>query len=179
LLVDPTGKRALVLGAGGSARAVIWALKGAGALVEVWNRTAAKPEALAEEFGVSVWESGYGPQATGDASIPAKSGDFELLVNCTTIGLREAGSPAAMQQPPLPQLKPLPLDADSVSEEHVVVDLVYGTYPTPLIRLATERGARVVDGLDVLVRQGAASLRLWTGAEPPLATMGIAARSWS
>jgi shikimate dehydrogenase len=51
------------------------------------------------------------------------------------------------------------------------VDLVYGDVPTPLARWAEERGARLVDGLEVLVRQGARSLALWTGREAPVDVM--------
>ena len=57
-----------------------------------------------------------------------------------------------------------------------MVDLVYGPSPTPLTEAARSRGAQVVDGLEVLVHQGAASLRIWTGLDPPLETMREAAR---
>lgn len=162
LPVDVAGERAVVLGAGGSARAVVWALKRAGAEVEIWNRTEAKAEALADEFGVAV--------RTGGGTLGAT--DYRALVNCTTIGLAEAKDP----DPDPACLKALPVDADSFGESNVVVDLVYGPHPTPLARLANERGAKVVDGLEVLVHQGAASLRIWTGKEPPIETMRRAAR---
>ena len=60
-------------------------------------------------------------------------------------------------------------------ERQVVVDLVYGSYETALASCARERGARVIDGLEVLVHQGAASLRIWTGLDPPIETMRKAA----
>lgn len=84
-----------------------------------------------------------------------RPGEAELLVNATTVGLRGDDSLAGL---PLVQAR-------------VVVDLVYGEAPTPIARWAEERGARLVDGLEVLVRQGARSLALWTAAEPPLETM--------
>lgn len=149
--------RALVLGAGGSARASAWGLRNAGAEVEIWNRTPAKAEALAAELGVGVTES------------PA---EFDLLVNATTLGLGQAS-----ERPPQPaDIAAFPLDAESIGARHVVVDLVYGRYETALVATARERGARIVDGLEVLVCQGAASLRIWTGAEPSLETMRRAAR---
>src|SRR4051812_9369998 len=77
------GRRALVLGAGGSARAAIWALREAGAVVSIWNRTASKAEALATEFGVALTEP---------------SADFDLLINATTIGLEQAN-----ERPPVPE----------------------------------------------------------------------------
>lgn len=152
----PAGKRALVLGAGGSARAMVWALREGGADVSVWNRSPERARRLAEAFDVSVG-----------------SGDFDVLVNCTTVGLAQASL-----RPPTPaDLKPLPLDADAISERQIVVDLVYGPHDTALLALARNRGAHVVDGLEVLVRQGAASLRIWTGLDPPLDAMRKAARA--
>lgn len=158
------GKRALVLGAGGSARAAIWALAEAGAEVSVWNRTAAKAAALASELGAAHLDR--------DAGEPLAPGGFDLLVNATTVGLEQAGA----REPAPGDLDALPLDPDSIGPWHVVVDLVYGAHETALARLARERGARLVDGLDVLVAQGAASLRIWTGLEPPIETMRAAVR---
>ena len=79
----------------------------------------------------------------------------ELLVNATSVGLRPEDS-----------LKDIPL-----VEAEIVVDLVYGAEPTALCRWAASRGARVVDGLEVLVRQGARSLERWTGRQAPLDAM--------
>ena len=81
--------------------------------------------------------------------------DAELLVNATSVGLRPDDS-----------LEGLPL-----VDARVVVDLVYGRERTPVARWGDERGARVVDGLEVLVSQGARSLAIWTGREPPLEAM--------
>ena len=83
----------------------------------------------------------------------------ELLVNATSVGLRSQD-----------RLEDLPL-----VDAAIVVDLVYGAEPTPLSRWAATRGARVVDGLEVLVRQGARSLERWTGRKAPLDTMRAAA----
>jgi shikimate dehydrogenase len=151
----PEGKRALVLGAGGSARAVVWALVTHGATVAIWNRTAAKAEELAAEFGAS----------TADPNA-----DYDLIVNATTVGMgASSGDPAT--------LKSLPVDPDALGETHQLVDLAYGAVETELVRAARARGARVVDGLEVLVRQGAASLRIWTGLDPPIEAMRRATRS--
>ena len=137
---DAPPATALVLGAGGAARAAAWALADAGARVTVWNRTGENARRLASELGVEAAE---------------RPADAELLVNATTVGLRPDDSLAG-----------LPL-----VDARVVVDLVYGEVPTPIARWAEERGARLVDGLEVLVRQGARSLSVWTGMEPPVDAM--------
>ena len=161
----PGGRRALVLGAGGSARAAAWALGNAGASVSIWNRTAARAEALAAELGVAHERGGAGGE-------PLPLADYDLLVNCTTVGLGAAGTATT----PSADLSPLPLRADSLQATQIVMDLAYGSSATPLIAAASSRGARVVDGLEVLVQQGAASLRIWTGLDAPLETMRRAAR---
>ena len=159
----PAGKEALVLGAGGSARAVVWALVRAGASVAIWNRTPERGEALAAELGARAL-------GTGLEEHQLAMHDFDLIVNCTTVGMGgAAGRPGGF--------KSLPIDADSLSENHQLVDLAYGSAETELASVARARGATVIDGLEVLVRQGAASLRIWTGIEPPIETMRRAARS--
>jgi shikimate dehydrogenase len=159
LPASPAGMRALVMGAGGSARAAVWALKSEGAEVHVWNRTQAKAEALAEEFGVL-------RAADGEA--------YELVLNATTVGMTPEGQP--LEESGFGNLKALPIAADGLHAGQVVVDLVYGNTETELVHAARAAGAAVADGLDVLVLQGAASLRLWTGEEPPLDVMRAAVR---
>lgn len=171
LPVPAEGKRALVLGAGGSARAAVWALGDAGASVSVANRTHAKAAALAGELGASAVEA---------AEVDLES--FDIVLNATTIGMDQANSPPGAEvgadpDRALADLKALGVDADAVNARQIVVDLVYGAVETPLAAAARSRGAEVVDGLEVLVRQGAESLRLWTGMDPPLDTMRDAARA--
>lgn len=160
----PAGERALVLGAGGSARAAVWALREAGAEVHVWNRTPERAAALAAAFGVT------------HAAEP--EGAYGLLVNATTVGMDAASRRGGGPEGPgaaRAALKGLPVGADAIPAE-VVLDLAYGNTDTPLVALARAQGATVVDGLEVLVRQGAESLRIWTGSEPPLDVMRQAAR---
>ena len=159
---SPAGLRALVLGAGGSARAVVWALTEGGADVSIWNRTQARARALADEISGSVLEAGAEPIAL-DA--------YDLVVNTTVVGMAQASGL------PGPALKELPVDADSLEARHLVVDLAYGAAETELVRIAKQRGAEAVDGLEVLVHQGAASLRIWTGQDPPIEAMRRAARA--
>ena len=150
--LDVAGRRAVVLGAGGSARAVVHALHGGGADVQVWNRTPARAHALVAHLG------GRAVEALERA---------DLLVNCTAAGLRN----------PEATFKHLPLEADEVGQFAFVVDLVYsGTRDTALISAAKDRGSATVDGLEVLVHQGALSLEGWTGRTAPIAVMRDAAR---
>src|SRR3954451_5647634 len=154
---SPSGARALVLGAGGSARAVVWALVDAGADVSIWNRTAAKARGLARELGGSSTE-------TPDVA------DFDLLVNATTVGMGASTQEST-------DLKSLPIDADALGERHQLVDLAYGAVDTELVRAAKARGARVVDGLEVLFRRGPPSPRIWTALHPPIEVMSLAVRA--
>ena len=146
------GKRALVLGAGGAARAAVWALAREGAKVAVWNRTALRAEHLCEELG-------------GAATDAPDQGNFELIVNTTAAGLR--GEDPFVE---------LPLEAAAFRPGQTVVDLVYGERPSRLLAAAETAGARVVDGIEILVRQGALSLQIWTEREPSLEAMRSAAR---
>jgi shikimate dehydrogenase len=151
----PAHPSALVLGAGGSARAAVWALREAGAReVSVWNRTPERAFALAAELGVRA------------VSAPVAA---ELLVNCTSVGLeRSASEPEGLNQ--------LGLTFDQVGEYSYVADMVYRSDPTPLLAAAREHGARTLDGLEILVAQGALSFELWTGREAPRDVMRRAVR---
>lgn len=151
------GRPALVLGAGGAARAAAWALADAGAAVRVWSRTPRRTEALAADLQVRPLES-----EASRGSLPV--GHFEILVNATPVGLQAPDQEGD-------DLKALHLDADSLTGQHLVVDLAYGAEETELVRVARRAGATAVDGRDILVRQGAVSLQIWTGREPPLKTM--------
>jgi shikimate dehydrogenase len=148
------GKRALVLGAGGSARAAVWALREAGAAeVAIWNRTGSRAASLARELDARA------------VSAPERA---ELLVNCTAVGLAPA---------PGEELGQLGLTPTLIGQFETVVDLVYRDGATELLVAAHAQGARTLDGLEVLVAQGALSLELWTGREAPLQAMRQAARA--
>jgi shikimate dehydrogenase len=151
LPISARGLTALVLGAGGSARAAVWALLAAGARVEVFNRTPARAHALCADLGARV------AQAPGRA---------DLLINCTSIGL-EGGD----------LLKELGWSADHVEGYQCVVDFVYAQTETQLIRAARAHSVPVVDGLELLVRQGALSFEQFTGRPAPVDVMRAAARA--
>jgi shikimate dehydrogenase len=159
------GRRALVLGAGGAARAAVWALLSAGADVAVHNRTRERAAELVADLGGRVLD----PEGE---LIPAR--DFDVLVNATSIGLEKPGTRAGNRE--TDGLKAMGLSADGVCDPMVVVDLVYGSEATELSDVGRRGGADVVDGLEILVRQGAESFRIWTGREPPLEVMRQAVR---
>jgi len=147
---SPAGASALVLGAGGSARAAVWALLDAGASeVSVLNRTASRAQALAADLGARA------------VTEPVAA---DILVNCTSVGLGYSSNPKDI-------LKLIGVTLDDLHGYLHVVDLVYNDGPTLLIEQARAHGASVVDGLDVLVAQGALSFEQWTGRTAPLPAM--------
>jgi shikimate dehydrogenase len=153
---SPLGMSALVLGAGGSARAAVWALQQAGAAqVSVWNRRPERAQALASELG---------------ARAVSKPLGADLLLNCTSVGLERS----ATEDDTLNQLG---LTFDQVGEYSYVVDMVYREGSTPLLAAARKHGAQTVDGIEILVRQGALSFQSWTGKQAPLDAMRTAASS--
>ncbi len=148
-VTDLCGKEVVVVGAGGSARAIVYALAKSKAKVTIYNRTLSKAEALAEEFGAQARPIGELDQAKGD-----------ILVQTTSVGLGEDRS-----------LVP----KEILSRFEVVMDIVYVPLETKLLRQAKEAGCKVINGLKMLVYQGAEQFRLWTGQEPPVNFMEEAA----
>jgi shikimate dehydrogenase len=148
---DPAGCRCLVVGAGGAARAVVFALAGAGAReVIVANRTAARAEEAAA-LAPGVARPGTTDEAEG----------AELVVNATPQGM--AGDLA------------LAVPAATLGPGQLIVDLVYHPAHTPLVEAARQRGAAATNGLGMLIHQAAHAFRLWTGEDPPLEVMSAAA----
>ncbi len=174
---SPREMRVLILGAGGSARAAAWALRQAGAReVSVWNRTPERAVALARDLDVRAVRA------------PVRA---DLLINCTSVGLERAarapGHEAPASQPPIAgsarsaaepdTLTELGLSADRVADYPCVVDMVYrADGPTQLLALAAAQGARTIDGIEILLAQGAVSFELWTGREAPVEVMRGALR---
>ncbi|MSQ05803.1 MAG: shikimate dehydrogenase [Dehalococcoidia bacterium] len=156
---SPQGRRALVLGAGGSARAVVLALvrDGVGRLA-IANRTPERAKALAklsERRGVtSLAISLTGPE------IAAEAGLADLIVNCTSLGMFHG-----------PGEESTPLSSQQIPAAALVYDLVYNPAETPLLREAARSGARTLGGLYMLVYQGAAAFEMWTGQPAPVDVM--------
>jgi shikimate dehydrogenase len=159
-----SGRRCLVVGAGGAARAVVLALAAAGASeIAVLNRTperAATAAALAGRAGSVV------PQ--GQGALQRAVGSADLVVNATPLGM--AGPSPVVAAPWLvaPRL---------LHEGQVAADLVYAPRPTRWLVEAAAAGARSIDGLGMLVHQAAAQLVLWTGVPAPVEAMWEAAEA--
>ena len=156
--VDVRKKNALVLGAGGAARAVVYGLLKHGASVTIANRTPAKAadlaaymRAIGDVFGTSL------------ADLPEKVRLAEIIVNTTTVGM-------GREERPL-------ITRDMLDRSQVVFDLVYRPLETPLLKEAKAAGAKRIDGIAMLARQGALSFEIWTGVKPPLDVMERSARN--
>lgn len=152
------GSRAIVLGAGGAARAVAWALAQAGHSVLLLARNGEQAAFLSQTLRAS---SGCTIQhcsldtATLAKALPGAS----LLVNCTPAGM-------------WPHTEESPLPEETLLPAHLLVyDLIYRPRPTCLLRQAASVGCRTQDGLSMLVNQGAASFEVWTGLPAPRAVM--------
>jgi shikimate dehydrogenase len=142
--LDLAGKPVTVVGAGGAARAILWALARVGAReVTLLNRTPAKGAALLDQFGL------HGRALPLDAPVPPSA----LLVNASSLGM--TGQP------------PLNLDLTALPGDAVVYDAVYAPLETDLLRAARARGLEVVDGLDMLVGQAALAFELFFGTPAP------------
>lgn len=164
--VDPSGMDALVIGAGGSARAIVHALASSGARrIVILNRTPGRAEGLAESIRgrirYTILETAPFPDG-----LTRSIESTRLVVNCTPIGLTD--DPADARH----------FDNIDLGENHVVYDLVY-TRATPLLARAARCGATAIAGLGMLVHQGALAFEIWTGLKPPIDLMRSAAVSSS
>ncbi len=148
--VDPAGKRALVLGAGGAARAIVLALGNVGADVTVAARR------------LDAAESAAG-MVRGAQSVPiddADVGAFDLLINATPVGMQG--------EPPV-------IDVNRLNPSQLVVDTIYHPMETPLLAAVRARGVPCANGLGMLVHQAALAFEQWTGTDAPLDVMRAAA----
>ena len=154
--VGVSGKTVLIIGAGGAARAIAFALVGEGATVVVTNRTEQRGLKLVQDVRK------YGECVFVPMSELEKL-RFDILINATPVGM-SGYMPGK-----------LPVDSKLIKEGIVVFDTVYNPMETALIRLAKMRGCRVVYGIDMLVHQGARAFEIWTGLSPPFDVMKKAA----
>ncbi len=158
---DPAGRSFLLLGAGGAARGIAFALLDAGAAsIVIANRTLARAEALMKDL------EAVGRGMVAATSLPASPAGFDCVVNTTSVGMH--GSGAGDQ---------VPCDLSQADGGTLAVDIVYVPEETPFLRDARAAGLRTVPGLPMLIYQGALSFELWTGLDAPVDVMFEAARS--
>jgi shikimate dehydrogenase len=154
---EPNGTKALVLGAGGAARAVVKSLAG---LKVAEITVAARSDGVAGEVvALARDDSGRVTEALAWEKVADRVTAVDLVVNATPVGMR--GEPL--------------LSSASFNSNQCVVDLIYSPPTTPLIEHARAAGASGWGGLGMLVRQAAASFAIWTGQQPPLDAMSAAA----
>lgn len=155
--VNPQGRRILLLGAGGAARALAFSLAETAERITILNRTASRAESLAEDVrqvtGTTVVHGTLDPLTLGEEAASA-----DLLVNATSVGMH-------------PMSEETPIDAKLLRPDMVVFDIVYSPLETRLLREAREAGAKCVGGLMMLVHQGAQAFELWTEKKAPISTM--------
>ena len=140
------GKRVLILGAGGAARAAVFGLRDRGAEVFLLNRTAARAEALATEAGVQLQTRAGLAQQT-----------FDIIINSTPYGMR-----GRQMEPPI---------TSTEMNCSLFFDLVYNPVETPLMRMAARRNIATLPGVAMFVAQGVRQFSLWTGQEAPAGDM--------
>ena len=140
--VDLRNKRVILLGAGGAARAIAWGLKEKNCRVFIINRSSDKARNLAIEFN-------YSPISCMNAL------DAHVIINATSVGM-------------YPNNTESPLPKEVLKPGMTVMDIVYHPLKTKLLREAEERGCQTIDGLEMLARQGAAQLQIWTGRRPEI-----------
>jgi shikimate dehydrogenase len=151
-------KKIFLLGGGGAARAIAMTLAFRGAeKIFISNRTLAKAEALAAEINEKIRNCATAVEALPEYQTKTiKSCD--ILVNGTSLGMR-------------PREEELPIGEEALFEHLVVADIVYNPRTTRLLALAEAKGCKIVHGLGMLIYQGAAGFKLWTGIDPLIAEM--------
>lgn len=155
---DPAGRDILLVGAGGAARGIAFALAEArSARVDIWNRTADRADRLAEAVAAT------GAQVSAVSSLDPRR--YHCIVNCTSAGMHGGGAESVS-----------PCDFSGARSAALAVDIVYAPERTPFLAEAGRHGLKTLGGLPMLIYQGALAFELWTGARAPIDVMFEAAR---
>ena len=159
--IEPQGKNVVVLGAGGAARAICFALASRGAALTILNRSATTAQTCAEDIA-KTFSRQVNALELNRENIAYALQEADMLVNATSVGmLRDAGS--------------TPVDSDLLGPHLTVVDIVYNPGQSRLLEEAAKAGAKTINGLEMLTWQGALSFERWTGLQPPMDVMRRAA----
>ena len=159
--IEPQAKNVVVLGAGGAARAICFALASRGATLTILNRTAARAQACAEDVSKTFSTQIRVLDLDRENLAYALQG-AAMLVNATSVGM-------------LPDAGVSPVDPDLLGAHLTVVDIVYNPGQSKLLKEARKAGAKTINGLEMLTWQGALAFEKWTGRQPPLDIMRRAA----
>jgi shikimate dehydrogenase len=155
--VDPGGKHIVFLGAGGAARAMSVELALAGAAsITIVNRTPSRGQELTKQLSEKTSVDAQFVHWQGEYSVPSET---DILVNATSIGL----FPNVEESPPVA--------VASIRRDLLVCDVIPNPPRTVFLRAAESAGARTLDGLGMLVYQGAVAFKMWTGVEAPISVM--------
>jgi len=159
--VEPKGRKVLLLGAGGAARAIAYTMAKEADELAVLNRTVKQAQALAKLLEKS-FNKKISTGSLSPSDIQSNLQDSDILINATSVGMK----PKAEESPVPPKL---------LRSNLAVMDIVYNPLETKLAKDAKAAGARVVSGVEMLIYQGAASFELWTGKSAPVEVMRQAA----
>ena len=159
--IEPQGKNIVVLGAGGAARAICFALASQGASLTILNRTVTTAQACAEDIS-QTFRLPLKVLDLNRKNLAYALHQASLLVNATSVGM-------------LPAAGVSPVDRDLLGTHLTVMDIVYNPYKSKLLREAAQAGAKTINGLEMLVWQGALAFERWTGLQAPIDVMRRAA----
>ena len=159
--VELKGRKVLLLGAGGAARAIAYTMAKEADELAVLNRTVKQAQALAKLLEKS-FNKKISTGSLSPSDIQSNLQDSDILINATSVGMK----PKAEESPVPPKL---------LRSNLAVMDIVYNPLETKLAKDAKAAGARVVSGVEMLIYQGAASFELWTGKSAPVEVMRQAA----
>ena len=155
--IKPEGKRVIILGAGGAARAISFILAGRGASMIILNRHSARAEDLARRI-VQFFPEEVKTLALNEENLKMALSKADILINTTSAGM-------------VPDVDETPVPARLLKKGLIVFDIVYNPVKTRLLREAETAGAQTINGLDMLVWQGALAFEKWTGRKAPLEVM--------
>ncbi|KAF5419546.1 MAG: Shikimate dehydrogenase (NADP(+)) [Candidatus Methanogaster sp.] len=158
--VPARDKNILIIGAGGAARAIAFQFGYSGGAIVIANRTGKRADRLASDVITGLSELGKTPsiKSIGLGEIPGEIADADILINATSVGMH-------------PHTDATPVPADLLHPGLAVFDIVYNPRRTRLLQEAKQKGATVVEGVRMLVHQGAEAFSIWTGRKPPVDMM--------
>jgi len=142
------GKKVLVVGAGGAARAIVYGLKEKEAVVYILNRTLEKAKNLAKEFKAKVLTFNQQKEVS----------NFDIIINATSVEME-------------PLVNETPINPSFLKKNQIVFDVVYNPKETKLLKEAKKKGAKIIYGFEMLLYQGVAQFEIYTGKKPPIDVM--------